>query len=93
MIAKPFEPTDEQLRVIEHAGSAFIAACPGAGKTRVMVERARKLLGGRPTGRGISFLSLWQESSSRARLHQSRDLALKRLGWAGAPARCHGLRR
>lgn len=57
MIAKPFEPTDEQLRVIEHAGSAFIAACPGAGKTRVMVERARKLLGGRPTGRGISFLS------------------------------------
>jgi superfamily I DNA/RNA helicase len=57
MIAKPFEPTDEQQRVIEHAGSAFIAACPGAGKTRVMVERARKLLGGRPTGRGIAFLS------------------------------------
>jgi DNA helicase-2/ATP-dependent DNA helicase PcrA len=57
MIAKPFEPTDEQQRVIEHAGSAFIAACPGAGKTRIMVERARKLLGGRPTGRGIAFLS------------------------------------
>lgn len=57
MIAKPFEPTEEQQRVIEHAGSAFIAACPGAGKTRVMVERARKLLGGRPAGRGIAFLS------------------------------------
>jgi superfamily I DNA/RNA helicase len=57
MIAKPFEPTKEQQRVIEHTGSAFIAACPGAGKTRVMVERARKLLGGRPTGRGIAFLS------------------------------------
>ncbi|CAJ0860487.1 hypothetical protein AMST5_01307 [freshwater sediment metagenome] len=57
MNAKPFEPTEEQRRVIEHAGSAFIAACPGAGKTRVMVERARKLLGGRPTGRGIAFLS------------------------------------
>jgi hypothetical protein len=55
MIAKPFEPTDEQQRVIEHEGSAFIAACPGAGKTRVMVERARKLLG--PTGRGIAILS------------------------------------
>jgi hypothetical protein len=54
MIAKPFEPTDEQQRVIEHAGSAFITACPGAGKTRVMVERARTLLGGKPTGRGIS---------------------------------------
>lgn len=57
MIAKPFEPTEQQQRVIEHVGSAFIAACPGAGKTRVMVERARKLLGGRPTGRGMAFLS------------------------------------
>lgn len=57
MITKVFEPTEEQRRVIEHTGSAFIAACPGAGKTRVMVERARKILGGRPTGRGIAFLS------------------------------------
>ncbi|MQB08004.1 ATP-dependent helicase [Agrobacterium tumefaciens] len=57
MTTKPFEPTDEQQRVIEHVGSAFIAACPGAGKTRVMVERARKLLNGRPMGRGIAFLS------------------------------------
>lgn len=38
MIAKPFEPTGEQQRVIEHAGSAFISACPGAGKTRVMAD-------------------------------------------------------
>jgi len=43
--------------VIEHAGSAFISACPGAGKTRVMVERARKLLGNGRAGRGIAFLS------------------------------------
>lgn len=55
--SKPFEPTDEQRRIIEHAGSAFIAACPGAGKTRVIVERARRLLGNRPAGRGIAFLS------------------------------------
>ncbi|MDX0833806.1 AAA family ATPase [Sinorhizobium medicae] len=57
MIAARFKPTDDQRRVIDHPGSAFIAACPGAGKTRVMVERARSLLSGRPTGRGIAFLS------------------------------------
>ncbi|WP_163162254.1 hypothetical protein [Bradyrhizobium uaiense] len=44
MIAKPFEPTDEQRWVIEQAGSAFISASPGAGTTRVMVERARSFL-------------------------------------------------
>lgn len=57
MIAAPFKPTDQQQCVIDHPGSAFIAACPGAGKTRVMVERARTLLSKRPTGRGIAFLS------------------------------------
>lgn len=57
MTAKPFEPTEEQQRVIEHTGSAFIAACPGAGKTRVMVERARRLISDGPTVRGIAFLS------------------------------------
>ena len=57
MIAKPLLSGGEQQRVIEHAGSAFISACPGAGKTRVMVERARKLLGNGRAGRGIAFLS------------------------------------
>ncbi|MGE0489821.1 MAG: UvrD-helicase domain-containing protein [Vulcanimicrobiota bacterium] len=51
-----FTPTDEQRKVIEWPGSAFISACPGAGKTRVMVERARVLLS-EQTGKGIAFLS------------------------------------
>lgn len=57
MTRKAFAPTNEQQRIIEHDGSAFIAACPGAGKTRVMVERARQLLSGRTAGQGIAFLS------------------------------------
>lgn len=57
MTSKPFVPTKEQLRVIRHAGSAFVSACPGAGKTRVLVERARTLAGGGGSARGVAFLS------------------------------------
>ncbi|HEX3529197.1 MAG TPA: UvrD-helicase domain-containing protein [Thermoanaerobaculia bacterium] len=52
-----FKPTEEQARIIGHGGSAFVAACPGAGKTRVLVERARVLLKDKASGRGIAFLS------------------------------------
>ncbi len=57
MTAKLFRPTDEQTRIIRHDGSAFISACPGSGKTRVLVERARLLLADRLSGRGVAFLS------------------------------------
>lgn len=57
MSTKPFTPTDQQKLIIAHCGSAFIAACPGAGKTRVMVERARQVLSGSGTRRGVAFLS------------------------------------
>ena len=83
MITKAFEPTEEQRRVIEHTGSAFIAACPGAGKTRVMIERARKLLGGRPTGRGIAFLSF-----TTAAVSELED-RLRREGLVETPAFPH----
>lgn len=83
MITKAFEPTEEQGRVIEHTGSAFIAACPGAGKTRVMVERARKLLGGRSTGCGIAFLSF-----TTAAVSELED-RLRREGLVETPAFPH----
>jgi hypothetical protein len=57
MRGKSFTPTDEQKAVIAHSGSAFISACPGAGKTQVLVERARQELQKPSTGQGLAFLS------------------------------------
>lgn len=57
MKLKPFAPTEEQRAVIDHEGSAFVDACPGAGKTRILVERARKLFGTLGQSQGIAFLS------------------------------------
>ena len=54
---KNFLPTCDQARIIDHEGSAFVSACPGSGKTQVMVERARSLLTSSSPGRGIAFLS------------------------------------
>lgn len=57
MSQKPFKPTDEQRAVIVHDSSAFVRACPGSGKTRVLTERARGLFQDIPPGRGLAFLS------------------------------------
>lgn len=59
-----FEPTEEQTAVIGHEISAFVMACPGAGKTRVMTERARRLFQDIPPGRGVAFLSFTQAAVS-----------------------------
>ncbi len=52
-----YRPTLEQDAVVRHDGCAFVTACPGAGKTRTMVERARRLLSDRSDRRGVAFLS------------------------------------
>lgn len=53
----PYRPTGQQKSVIVHDGSAFVTACPGAGKTRTLVERARHLAGRTEDKRGVAFLS------------------------------------
>ncbi len=60
MSLQHYEPTDQQREVICHDGSAFVMACPGAGKTRVMTERARLLFQTMQSGRGVAFLSFTQ---------------------------------
>lgn len=64
MSGSAFKPTPDQKKVICHEGSAFVTACPGAGKTRVMVERARYLLKSANDGRGIAFLSFTRSAVS-----------------------------
>jgi len=66
------ELTAEQTRIVEHKGCAFVSACPGAGKTRVLIERARVLLKESPTGKGVAFLSFTNAAVSEfeRRLHR-----------------------
>jgi hypothetical protein len=52
-----FTLTSEQVAIVEHESSAFISACPGAGKTRCIVERARAKLSNAESYRGLAFLS------------------------------------
>jgi len=65
--------TDQQIRVICHSGPAFVAACPGSGKTRVLVERARRLLADRSPGRGIAFLSFTNAAMSELERRLRRE--------------------
>lgn len=68
----PYCPTGQQKTVFAHDGSAFVTACPGAGKTRTMVERARHLADRTDDKRGVAFLSFTNaavdELQSRLRL-------------------------
>lgn len=57
MTRDAYLPTAEQEAIIGHDGHAFVRACPGAGKTRTMVERARHLLFRSVDRRGVAFLS------------------------------------
>lgn len=82
-MTKAFKPTDEQTTVITFDGSAFVTACPGAGKTRVLIERARHLLDRKGWKRGIAFLSFTEVAVSEL------DVRLRREGLLPSPAMPH----
>jgi len=52
-----YTPTAQQSLIIDHEGSAFVSACPGAGKTRCIISRAEKSLANTGDRRGLAFLS------------------------------------
>jgi DNA helicase-2/ATP-dependent DNA helicase PcrA len=74
-----YAPTQEQQNVIDHAGTAFVTACPGAGKTRTMVERARQLLNHPDDRRGVAFLSFTNAAVDEL------EVRLRALGVLPAP--------
>jgi DNA helicase-2/ATP-dependent DNA helicase PcrA len=76
MSAKTFKLTEEQKRIIAHAGSAFISACPGAGKTQVLVERARGELKETKSGQGLAFLSFTNAAISELRTRLQSEALL-----------------
>lgn len=73
MTEQVFKPTPQQKAVIEHDRSAFVTACPGAGKTRVMVERARHLSMTNKSGRGVAFLSFTKAAVAELEGRLRRD--------------------
>lgn len=79
MNPETFTPTEEQSRIIRHDGSAFVSACPGAGKTRVLVERARSMLREDAAGKGVAFLSFTNAATFEL------DLRLRREGLLPSP--------
>ncbi|CAM3956137.1 DNA 3'-5' helicase [Bordetella tumbae] len=82
-MTKAFKPTAEQATVITFDGSAFVTACPGAGKTRVLIERARHLLDRKGWKRGIAFLSFTEVAVSEL------DVRLRREGLLPSPVMPH----
>jgi len=71
-----FSLTTEQVAIVEHEGSAFISACPGAGKTRCIVERAKAVLSKSETHHGLAFLSFTNAAISELQERLAKDRLL-----------------
>jgi len=48
---------NRQMAVIDHVGNAYVEACPGAGKTRTLVQRVERLSRAIAPRKGIAVLS------------------------------------
>ena len=60
------KPTAEQLAVIESSGDVYVRACPGAGKTRTLVDLAARATEGTPRA-GVAFLSFTNAAGTEVR--------------------------
>nr|WP_321440525.1 ATP-dependent helicase [uncultured Hyphomonas sp.] len=71
-----FDPTPEQKLIIASATSAFVSACPGAGKTRCIVERARVVFADKAIPKALAFLSFTHAAVDELEARLSRDQIL-----------------
>lgn len=76
MTTLAYEPTPEQIAIIEHEGHAFVRACPGAGQTRTMVERARVMLADTSDLRSVAFLSFTNAAVDEMKMRLAKFGAL-----------------
>lgn len=68
-----FRPTSEQTQIVSSEGSAFISACPGAGKTRCILEYARKVFANKSSAKTLAFLSFTHAAVDELQARLARD--------------------
>ena len=64
--------TTEQLSLIEYAGSQYVDACPGAGKTQALAERFVRRPNNHPR-KGVALLSFTNAATDEARARNPRS--------------------
>jgi hypothetical protein len=78
--------TAEQHNFAEHLPGVFVEACPGAGKTRTIVERIARIVKSLPPRRGIAVLSFTNSAIEEFIIHchnRGLDFALRHPGFVG----------
>jgi hypothetical protein len=70
-----------QLAVVEHGGSAYVEACPGAGKTRTLVRRIERLSTLAVPRRGAAMLSFTNAAVDEFKKRCHSQGILERLGF------------
>jgi hypothetical protein len=70
-----------QLAVVDHDGSAYVEACPGAGKTRTLVQRVERLSRMLAPRKGIAVLSFTNTAVDEFEERCNSQGILERLGY------------
>jgi len=70
---RDYELTEEQLSAINSSENMVITACPGSGKTTVIVEKIRKELNELPSYQGVIGITFTQKSAKELKDRCKKD--------------------